>query len=334
MTENCDRLPAKFAVDLNSVRDGMTAGKDAAHAYGITLKSDLVTQLEAMQKAFVDMKASGALDDAQLKQFSAQIKELQAQINNFGSDTPKVNEFFAAFQKGGKQSEAAMWGFSDAYASGIEKVISGEEGLGAAMETATKQFIGQIGARAMVQGLFYLAQGIADTFWNPPAAAADFAASAEFLAIGTLATGAASVMPGGSSGGAGGSGYGAPGSRPIQTTGSASQTPVTTTNVQHFAAGGLISAPTLAMIGDAPSGPEAVLPLGDDAAMSKIADAVVSRMSAAGGPGATHTFNGAFFGQLRHSDLNRLTKQINAAVNKGTATLHSTKTGRIVKKSA
>jgi hypothetical protein len=53
-----------------------------------------------------------------------------------------------------------------------------------------------------------------------------------------------------------------------------------------------------------------------------------------GGGGGNNTINHTSFGQLRHSDLKRLTKQINQAMNEGTATLNSTKTGRVVKRSA
>jgi hypothetical protein len=92
----------------------------------------------------------------------------------------------------------------------------------------------------------------------------------------------------------------------------------------------------MAMIGDSASGgpaDEAVMPLDSPEAMAKIAAALGPHLG--GGPGgSSHTFNGSFFGQLRHSDLKRLTKQINQAVNKGTATLKSTQTGRIIKRSA
>lgn len=101
--------------------------------------------------------------------------------------------------------------------------------------------------------------------------------------------------------------------------------------------GGLVSVPTMAMIGDSAAGGsanEAVLPLDNDETMGRIADAVVSRMSGGGPGGGSHTFNGTFFGQLKHSDLNKLTRQINQAVNKGTVTLKSTQTGRIIKRSA
>lgn len=79
---------------------------------------------------------------------------------------------------------------------------------------------------------------------------------------------------------------------------------------------------------------EAVVPLDNPEVMEKLTSAFAAKIAGGGPSGGSHTFNGSFFGQIRHSDLKRLTKQINQAVNKGTATLNSTKTGRVVKRSA
>jgi hypothetical protein len=323
------------APENNPMVKGLLYMQQAAQKLGVVLKSDLIGQLNELNIMYNTLEKSGVAPAEVMKALTKQIDDMQQKIKNFGQEEPRVNAFFQAFEKGGRDSGAAMWGFSDAYGQAIGKVIAGEEGLGAAMESATKQFIGQIGARALVQGMFYLAQGIADTFWNPARAGADFAAAGEFLALGALASGAAAAIPGGSSSAAGGGGsYSGSGTTGITTSGSgAAAGPVT--SVHKFAAGGLVSSPTLAMIGDSPSGgsaAEAVLPLDHPETMAKIAAAIAPHL---GGPGgASHTFNGTFFGQLKHSDLKRLTKQINTAVNRGTATLKSTSTGRIVKRSA
>lgn len=311
----------------------LLAGKDAASQLGVVLKSDLVRQLNDTVTAYNALEKSGLATDNQLKEIQKTIESMGKAIDQFDHKTPQVNEFFKAFQQGGKQSEAAMWGFADAYGQGMQKVISGEEGLGQAMEAATKAFIGQIGARALVQGMFYLAQGIADTFWNPPRAAADFAASAEFLAIGGAATAAAGAIGGGaSSGGVGGS-PNAPGQQGIQTTGATSQGTVTTTNVQKFAGGALISQPTLAMVGDSLSGSaarEAVLPLDNPDALRQIAGAIAQHLTGSADP--SHTFN--VRGHFSQSELKEIAKQISKGVQHGTMLLHSSSTGRTIKRSA
>jgi hypothetical protein len=203
------------------------------------------------------------------------------------------------------------------------------------MKTATKQFIDQIGMRALTQGMYYAAQGVADLFWFPERAATDFEASAMFLAIGAAGVASASAIGGGASSGGAGSSYSGSGTTGNITSGTGGAPgPATTTT--KLAGGGLISTPTIAMIGDAPGGSaadEAVMPLDSPEAMAKIAAALGPHLGG-GSDGSSHTFNGSFFGSLRHSDLKRLTRQINQAVNKGTATLNSTRTGRIVKRSA
>jgi hypothetical protein len=215
---------------------------------------------------------------------------------------------------------------------------SGAEGWGKAMEGATGQALQALAQWCQAQAVKNLAEGLAAAA-NPFTAAEApgyYAAAAEFevaaLAAG-VAGGVISGGGGGSSAGGGGS-YSGTGTRGITTSGSGVATGPAT-SVQKFAAGGLISAPTLAVLGDSPSGgaaTEAVMPLDSPEAMAKIAAALGPHLGGGGGGG--NTIHGNFFGQLRHSDLKRLTKQISQAVNKGTATLKSTSTGRIVKRSA
>jgi hypothetical protein len=332
------RFPEELtAPGLNKISAGFAAADAAAQKYGVTLKSDLVDQMIDMQKAFDAMAKSENVDQGGLAAFGKQIDALREKIATFGNpqSVNQVNQFFEAFTKGGQQSSAAISGFGDAYGNALGKAIAGEEGFGQAMKTATKQFIDQIGMRALTQGMYYAAQGVADLFWFPERAATDFEASAMFLAIGAAGVASASAIGGGaSSGGAGGS-YSGSGTTGNITSGTGGAPgPATTTT--KLAGGGLITSPTMAMIGDAPGGgaaDEAVMPLDSPEAMAKIAAALGPHLGG-GSDGSSHTFNGSFFGSLRHSDLKRLTRQINQAVNKGTATLKSTQTGRIIKRSA
>jgi hypothetical protein len=334
------RFPEELtAPGLNKISAGFAAADAAAQKYGVTLKSDLVDQMIAMQKAFDAMAKSENVDQSGLAAFGKQIDALREKILTFSNPQAvnQVNQFFEAFSKGGQQSTAAMVGFGDAYGNALGKAIAGEEGFGQAMKTATVQFIDQIGMRALTQGMYYAAQGVADLFWFPERAAADFQASAMFLAIGAAGVVSASAIGGGSSGGASGGGsYSGTGTTGVTSGSGSAPGPATTTT--RLASGGLISSPTLAMIGDSPMGgnaSEAVLPLDHPETMAKIAGAIAPHLaSMIGGGGGSNTINHTSFGQLRHSDLKRLTRQINQAVNKGTAQLNSTKTGRIVKRSA
>jgi hypothetical protein len=314
------------------VKPVLLAGADAAHKFGITIQSDLIGQLNEMKKAFDEMSASGLVAKKDLDAFAAQIKSQQAAVDAFGKDNQKAaSDFAKAWQQGGQDSEAAIWGFSDAYAKGITAVIKGEEGFGQAMEKATGQFIEQIGQRALVQGMFYLAQGIADTFWAPEKAAADFTASGMFLALGGAATAAGAALTGaagsGSPAGSGGS-TGARGGS-VQTTGSgAASGPATSTRM--MAGGGLVTGPTLAMIGEKPGTQEAVIPLNDDVAMDRIGKSIGEK-SPAGGSG--HTFHVHVAGMVSPDNLTKVMSQMSKRVSKGTASLHSSNTMRVTKRS-
>jgi hypothetical protein len=77
-----------------------------------------------------------------------------------------------------------------------------DSSFGQAMEKATKATLAQIAAQSFIWGLYYTAHGIADIFWNPPRAAADFAAAGEFFAIGGASAVVGAAIPAGGGGGA------------------------------------------------------------------------------------------------------------------------------------
>lgn len=61
-------------------------------------------------------------------------------------------------------------------------ILTGEMS-GKLMRKAVAEQIAALAQLALKQGLYWTAQGIADLFWNPPRAAADFAAAAAFFAV-------------------------------------------------------------------------------------------------------------------------------------------------------
>jgi hypothetical protein len=102
---------------------------------------------------------------------------------------------------------------------------------------------------------------------------------------------------------------------------------VSVVGVQHFATGGLISKPTLALAGEA--GPEAVLPLNDPKALRQIGQAI----AAASGGGGTHLHVNVE-GLISPDNLGKVMEQMSNRVRKGQGTLHASNTFRVTKRSA
>jgi hypothetical protein len=157
-------------------------------------------------------------------------------------------------------------------------------------------------------------------FYNPARAAAELAAAAALEAVGGIIGG---LISGGSSGGGGGKDS-APqvgGAQAVYQPGASGQAPAQTqSTVPSFAMGGLVTSPTLAMVGDAPGG-EAILPLHDATAMSRISQAM-------GGGGETIIIN--VKGMISSDNLNKVVKKISRSVNRGTTRLQSNRALRVL----
>ena len=166
---------------------------------------------------------------------------------------------------------------SQAFATAIMGAIESGKSIGAALEAATKQVLLQLATQALAKAIFYTAEGIAATVFDPEAAAAYFAAAAEFGLVAGVTGAVGMAIPGGSGGGSGNQAA-APSAGQLTTGagaggGSGSQQ---TVGVTHLAAGGVVSRKV--MIGDSPSGgdaDEAILPLSDQGAMRKIVNAIL-----------------------------------------------------------
>jgi hypothetical protein len=307
--------------------------KDDAHALGVTLKSDLVESLRQAKEVLDEFTASGIHDDVALKQLKTDYDNAAKAVQNFGKDAQQTSGITV---QGFRSMNDTAIDFSNAFGKGISAVIEGEKAIGPAMEEATKSFLMNLGERAIAQGTYDTAMGVAElAFGVTDSSVAEwFTAAAMMFSIGGASVAVGAAIPGGGSGSGGGS-YSGTGTTGNSTSGGNSA-PGPATSTTRLAAGGLITGPINAIVGDSASGgsaSEAVLPLDNPEAMAKIAGAFAPHIAAMMG-GGSHTFNGTFFGQLKHSDLNKLTRQINQAVNKGTATLKSTQTGRIIKRSA
>ncbi|HXM62971.1 MAG TPA: hypothetical protein VN950_19065 [Terriglobales bacterium] len=336
-----EKVTPGFVSDFQKMIEAQMKARDAAHFFGQETRGELQEALDLAVKKFIDLKNGGEATTAQLEAAGQAVIKLRVELNNFGAANPvaSVNTDLMKMVLNLDTAEKAATVFGSELNEAFIKAATGSESWSKAMEKSAGSALSSLSQWCTANAMAQLAQGLS---WaaNPVTASlapGAFEAAAEWEAA-ALATGiAGAAIAGSTSGGGGGGSYSGTGtSGNVTSGGGAAPGPAST--VTKLSGGGLINQQTLAMIGDSASGgnaSEAVLPLENDEVMGRLADAVVSRMGGGVGPGgSSHTFNGSFFGQLRHSDLKRLTRQINQAVNKGTATLKSTQTGRVIKRSA
>jgi len=216
----------------------------------------------------------------------------------------------------------------------LESVAQFSEGLGAAMALAVQ---GQISAAQAIErsvgelikqlcdhwAKYFAAKAIADVWANPAMAAAEFAAAAALEMAGSLA---GSLGGGGT---AGGGGAGSPGAAQIPqgTATQAGGVNTSTQNVPRLALGGLVTGPTLAMVGERPNmrRGEAVIPLDDPRALRSIARAMSSDSG-----GISNHFN--IRGMISTSDLSKVARTITRAAGSGRLRVGVTNSNRITRK--
>ncbi|MCU1301570.1 MAG: hypothetical protein JWQ87_1854, partial [Candidatus Sulfotelmatobacter sp.] len=106
-----------------------------------------------------------------------------------------------------------------------------------------------------------------------------------------------------------------------------SQQPTQVVNVTHLASGGLVTRPTLAVIGDSSSGGssrEAVIPLDNGPALKAIASAITAQMKAMGGSGEIHI--------RLESDIPYVARVITDGTRTGRIRLHATTADKTIRK--
>lgn len=298
LADAASRLGVTLANDLG--KNATTAKNDLAllakelAAGHIALRDYQQAEIKALETQIAfdkQMGKSPALVAAEEKQ----LEKLRTEFDKMYPELKKVEGFWdtftADFKKKAKEVEGASGQMGQmvamaaaqmqkSFESAMAGALLSEQSFGAAIEKATAQILAQIAAQSAMWALYYLAMGVADTFWNPARAGADFTAAAEFGALAAI-TGAAAVGLNGAGGSSSGSKAGAPtaggGGGNVQLGGGGGSGGPT--GVTKLAAGGLVSSPTVIMAGDSPSGgaaPEAIIPLSDPSAMSQIADALLS----------------------------------------------------------
>ena len=271
--------------------------------------------LQVAEGELAQARARGANTDAIKKEIEA-LKNVQGQLVKesvqLNKSKTEMEEFHSTIGSGIMQLEQ---GFSDAMSS----MIQGQGSFARDMESSVFKMIGSM---AQQWATYYLALALGNLWIDPAAAAGE-------LAAGTALEALAGVMNGlGSKANAGG---GSSSSNTYQYNNGQSNSSSTASSgrsnigIQHFAHGGLITSPTLAMIGEGKSR-EAAIPLDNPEAMDTIGKAMVG----AGGGGSNHFhFHAPVIGA---SDVAKLCGQINKRVARGQAHLNSSSTFKVTKR--
>jgi hypothetical protein len=321
--------------------NNMLKGIAAAHSLGITLKSDLVQAYTDARKAQWDFANSGIQDEVVTKQLSDAVVKASQDLKQYGTVVDqfklKSHGMWKQFKDDAKDGATALdhtkqlgvTAFDDmarGFEGAIAAVVLGQGSFVQALEKATAAALASLAAQAIVKALFYTAEGVASEFTNPPAAANYFSAAAIMGAVGAAAGLAGHALAGASGGSGGNSSSLSQRNNTVSNTSATGPSSSPLVSVQHFAEGGLISAPTLAMMGEG-SKREAVIPLEDPQATSAIRDAI-------GGDGGTHIHVEIKGGVIAADTISKVCEQINKRVNRGQAHLLSSNTLRITKRSA
>lgn len=352
-----------------TLRKSVMDALDAEKKLGIEGTQTLVQHRNDAQAAFEALKKSGVenvnqLKEAELKADEAQRDFLQAMgqpipaalSNSIRRLTHDLEELQSRQQKGKEidqqwydfwhkdapsigdnmkdvadMGKSAFMDFTASFGNVVQQVESGQKSIGQAVEEAVAQQLIAISSQAAVQALYYTALGLANLIFDPPAAAAYFAAAAEFGAVAAVAGVAGAAMSSSSSRSNGSNGTTAQG----ETSGAAATVaqPTQTLNVQRFGGGALVSRPTLALIGDSRDNAnkgarEGVLPLDDPKAMQQVGDAVAANMGSSGGD----THNWYVNGLVSSDTLDDVIDQVNDRVSKGKK-LTASHANKLVRKS-
>jgi hypothetical protein len=270
--------------------------------------------LEERKKELTATIALAAAEGHLAKQEIQDLQKVEKELKKYDKDTDRAKSKVIEFKDAASQ---ALGQFAIDIGDAFAAAALGQESFAEGMRKAVGKLIQQL---IQWWAQYFMAMAVADMFYNPARAAAELAAAAALEAVGGIIGG---LISGGSSGGGGGKDS-APqvgGAQAVYQPGASGQAPAQTqSTVPSFAMGGLVTSPTLAMVGDAPGG-EAILPLHDATAMSRISQAM-------GGGGETIIIN--VKGMISSDNLNKVVKKISRSVNRGTTRLQSNRALRVL----
>lgn len=329
-------------VALSPLGAALQKAQDAAHSMGVTMRVDLVAELEKAKQAMKDFLATGITDPVAFKALDEAIKKADQDLKNFGKTEDSFLSKSRAWKEFQLQIQGASHGVDQLKLAGVEafdslegsiagafqSIVLGQQDVGKALEQTLAQSLAAMASQAAVKALFYTAEGFAALAgFEESSASQYFTAAGEMAAVAVAAGVAGRALSGAANGGGGGST--AQSHDSISNTGQSNRSGGNTVSVQAFAEGGLVSGPTLALIGEKKN-KEAVLPLEDPKAMEEIGKAI----GAHGGGGGTTIHLNVHGGLIAESTIQRLCKQISKSVNNGKVKLVASNTLRITKKSA
>jgi hypothetical protein len=264
------------------------------------------------------LKAIIAIDEAEGRSATKEIHDLQ-QVEHALKDLGQtVKDSVPTMQDQMQKMSQAAGTFASDMGKAFAAVVAGQESMAQAMEQSVGKLIANL---ANTWAQYFMAMAIADMFFNPARAAAELAAAAALEMLGALA---------GSLGGGGGAKTSASGSSTVKIpSNTATQGTVGTTavvNVPRFQAGGLVTAPTIAMIGEFGGNrqPEGVIPLGNPQALTMIGKAIADHLPQASSQAVTITLE---------TDISQTIKRINTATSTGRARLLATDSMRVTRRS-
>ena len=338
-----DEVQIELPAGLEKTVNNMLTMERSAHSLGITLRSDLVQAVAQAITALHAYQAAGGTSTVVTDAFKKKIAELQHQLDQFGKtqDTfkGKTDNTWRGFQQDLHNGANAMQNLGqmgsetfDKLAGGLQSAIQtailAQGSFSQAMKRATEDALASLASQAIVKALFYTAEGFAMLAQWPPgigsySAAQYFEAAGVMAAVGGAAGVAAHAMAGGS--GTSSSNSNAQGHTTNSNTGQENRSGNGASGVQMFAEGGLVTEPTLAIIGEQ-SRKEAVLPLDDPEAMDTIGKSIGAN------GGTTHHWH--IEGMISPDNLQKVVGKISKMVNKGQVNLTASNSLRLTKRSA
>jgi hypothetical protein len=340
--------------------------EDSAKTLGISLSVDVLQNIEKLSIAYQNLKNSGSASMGDL--LRAQIALLNAQktyATETGQDTKQINkdlqhtqdeydkltgkidktkkhshDYFVQWQLDmkngvhgmdqlGELGKQAFNTLGQSIESAFASAILAQQGFGEALLQATSQALAALASQALVEALFDTAKGFAALALHDHTAAHNFFTAAAIMgAVGGAAAGAArGLSPGSPSQPGGGSN---PQQPATQAAAGIQQGPVAAGNVPRFAAGGLITGPTLAVLGETAGSTqpqsEAAIPLENPDALRKIGAAIGAHVK--GNSGTVIHVQGL----ISPDNLVKVIKQINTAVEKNDVKLTASNAQRLTKK--
>lgn len=308
---------------INQLKEALA--KFSTESLAARLKENKAT-LESAETELVEAKARHQNVTAIEQQINA-LKRVQAELKKEQVAADKTKDSITRLSDSAKQSAQEL---GDAVASAMQGMLTHQETFGKAMEKAV---LGVIAKQAQAWGQYYIGIGTAELLTGDPSGGLVLAEGVALEALaGVLGAIGSGVNSGNGASGTAGTAYGS-GKNNYQYGSSVSDTTSqagsgrSTVGVQGFADGGLVSAPTLAMIGEG-GGREAVIPLDDPEAMRAIRGG-----DGSGGGGDTH-FHVNVHGLISDGDLGKVMKKMSNMVSRGRGSLNSSSTFKVTRRGA